>query len=113
MQKCLANAGQQTVRFSPFLRINMKSTETKPRQTQARLRAIVCLLAANSSCAVISAANHHYPLGMAMVLFLLPGLSRELDLRRGYSLRPFGVFEWSCFAAGFALVVGLFLFGEK
>ncbi len=88
----------------------MKSVKMNSPRRRNYLRAIIFLLAANSSCAVTSAANQRYPLGIAIVLFLLPALFRELGLRKGYPLRPFGVFEWTCFAAGLVVVIGFFVF---
>ena len=74
---------------------------------RSRLTAIVCLSAANSSCAVVSTIHHHYPLGIAPALFLLPCLLRELDLRSGHPLKRLGSFEWSCFIAGFLFLAVL------
>jgi hypothetical protein len=68
--------------------------------SRARLIAIVLVMAGNSSCAVIMVAHHHYPLGIAPILFLIPGLLREMDLRQGQPPRRIGIFEWSCFLAG-------------
>jgi hypothetical protein len=58
-------------------------------------------MAANSSFAVFSVVYHSYPIGVPAILFLIPCLLRELDLRSGRRLRPPGSFEWSCFVAGF------------
>jgi hypothetical protein len=66
---------------------------------RVRLTAIVCLMAANSSFAVFSVVNHRYPIGVPAILFLIPCLLRELDLRSGRRLRRLGSFEWSCFIA--------------
>ena len=80
----------------------MKTSKIKNHSAynRARLTVIVCVMATNSSCAVVSIFNHHYPLGLAPILFLLPCLLRELDLRSGRPLRRLGSFEWSCFIAG-------------
>jgi hypothetical protein len=77
---------------------------------RARLTVIVFLLATNSSCAIASTLHHHYPLGAAPVLFLIPCLLREWDLRGGRPLRGLGSFEWSCFLAGFLFLAVLPLF---
>ncbi len=71
------------------------------------LTAIVCIMAMNSSCAVVSLVNHQYPLGVAPILILIPGLLRGLDVRSGRRVRRLGPFEWSCFAAGFLFLAVL------
>jgi hypothetical protein len=68
---------------------------------RARFTVIVCLMATNSFGAAISILNHRYPIGLMTILFLIPCLLRELDLRNGRPLRRHGSFEWSCFIAGF------------
>jgi hypothetical protein len=79
-----------------------KLRQSKPSFAYNRVRftAIVCLMAVNSSFAVVSIANHRYPIGVGAILFLIPCLLRELDLRSGRRLRRLGSFEWSCFIAG-------------
>lgn len=50
--------------------------------------------------------RHQYPIGVAAVLFLIPALLRELDLKNGRPPRRLGSLEWSCLLAGmFFLVV--------
>jgi hypothetical protein len=68
---------------------------------RARFAIIVGLIATNSFYAVLTAVDHRYPFGLAAVLFLVPCLLRELDLRNGRPLRRLGTFGWSCFIAGF------------
>lgn len=90
--------------------MKMPKTNSDSGYNRARLAAILCLLAANSSCAVISTVHNQYPLGVAPILFLLPCLLREFDLRSGRPLRRLSSFEWSCFLAGiFFLAVLPFL----
>jgi peptidoglycan biosynthesis protein MviN/MurJ (putative lipid II flippase) len=74
---------------------------------RTRLTVIVCIMAANFSGAVVSALHRHYPIGVAPVLFLIPCLLRELDLRSGRRLRRLGPFEWSCFIGGFLFLAVL------
>lgn len=74
---------------------------------RARFAVIVCLMAMNSFFSVVSLVGHHYPLGFAPILFLIPCLLREMDLRSGRPLRRLGSFEWSCFIAGFLFVAVL------
>ena len=64
------------------------------------LIAILFIMAADSLIALLRVAHHHYPLGLETILLLLPCLRREIDLKNGRSLRPFGSFEWSCIGAG-------------
>jgi hypothetical protein len=74
---------------------------------RVRLTAIVWLMAANSSFVVFSVVNLRYPIGVPAILFLIPCLLRELDLRSGRRLRRLGSFEWSCFIAGFLFLAVL------
>jgi len=78
---------------------------------KVRLTVIVLTMASNLALSVISIVDRKFPLGIAPILFLLPILLRELDLRGGRPLRRFGSFEWSCFIAGslFLAVLSLFL----
>lgn len=73
---------------------------------RVRFGVIVSFLTVNSSCAVANTMRHQYPIGVAAVLFLIPALLRELDLKRGHPPRSLGSMEWSCLIAGmFFLVV--------
>jgi hypothetical protein len=62
---------------------------------------IVSLMAANSFYAIARVIDHRYPVGLPAILFLIPVLLRELDLKNGRPLRRLGSFEWSCFIGGF------------
>jgi peptidoglycan biosynthesis protein MviN/MurJ (putative lipid II flippase) len=72
-----------------------------------RFTVIVLMMAVNLLAAVMSVAARHYPLGVAPVLFLIPCLLRELDLKNGRRLRKLGPFEWSCFIGGFLFLAVL------
>jgi hypothetical protein len=86
-----------------------KLSRVKPSFAYNRVRftAIVCLMAANFFFAVFSVVNRRYPIGVPAILFLIPCLLRELDLRSGRRLRGLGRFEWSCFVAGFLFLAVL------
>jgi hypothetical protein len=84
----------------------MPQVKTHSGYSRARLTVIACIMALDSSCAVVSTVHHHYPLGVVPILFLIPCLLRELDLRSDRPLRRLGLFEWSCFIAG-VLFLGL------
>ena len=66
-----------------------------------------CGSGANLAAAAASVVARHYPIGVAPVLFLIPCLLRELDLRSGRRLRRLGPFEWSCFIGGFLFLAVL------
>ena len=72
---------------------------------RVRLAVIVCFLIINLSCALAS-TTHQFPIGVAAVLFLIPALLRELDLKNGRPPRSLGSFGWSCLLSGiFFLIV--------
>jgi hypothetical protein len=77
--------------------------KAKPRfpYNRARLTMIVSLMAANSFYAIARVIDHRYPVGLPAILFLIPVLLRELDLKNGRPIRRLGSFEWSCFIGGF------------
>ncbi len=79
---------------------------------RVRLAVIVSFLIINSSCALESTMRHKYPIGVAAVLFLIPTLLRELDLKHGKRPRKLGPFGWSCLLAGmfFLMVFPLIVF---
>jgi hypothetical protein len=77
---------------------------------RVRLTVIVGMMAANLIAAVVSVIDRHYPIGVAPILFLVPCLLRELDLRGGRRLRRLGSFEWSCFIGGFLFLAAFPLF---
>ena len=79
---------------------------------RTRLTVVLFLIAANFTGAVVSTINRRYPLGLAPILFLIPCLLRELDLRNGQRPRRIGLFEYSCFIGGLLfLLVMPFLIG--
>jgi hypothetical protein len=90
----------------------MQSASGRPGYNRARLAVIVSVMAANSFFAVASILSHRYPLGVVPILFLIPVLLRELDLRSGRPLRRLGPFQWSCFIAGllFLVLLPFFIF---
>jgi hypothetical protein len=71
---------------------------------RGRFALIIGLIAINVVGSLVSVSHQKYPLGLGPVLFLLPCLLREFDLRNGKPLRRLGSFEWSCFIAGFLFV---------
>ncbi len=78
----------------------MHETNYRRCYSRARLLTILCIIVVNSVFVGISLWEHHYPLGSAAILFLIPCLQRELDMRSGRPPRRVGAFEWSCFLAG-------------
>jgi hypothetical protein len=83
--------------------------KAKPRfpYNRARLTTIVGLIAANSVYGVARMIDHRYPVGLPAILFLIPVLLRELDLKKGRPMRRLGSFEWSCFIGGFLFFAAL------
>jgi hypothetical protein len=57
-------------------------------------------MAANTLFSLASAIQHRYPIGVAAVLFLIPPLLREWDLKSGRPPRKMDSFQWSCLLAG-------------
>lgn len=78
-----------------------KGTKANGVSNRGRFALIVGLIAINIVGSLVSVSHRNYPLGLGPVLFLLPCLLREFDLRNGKPLRRMGSFEWSCFIAGF------------
>ena len=90
----------------------MKTISERPRHSRFRFMVIIFMMAANVAAAVSTVATRHYPLGLGAVLFLIPSLLRELDLKSGRPPRKPGPFEWSCFIGGFLFLAVLpFLIG--
>jgi hypothetical protein len=65
-----------------------------------RFTVVLGMMAVNFAATVVSIVDRRYPMGVGPVLFLIPCLLRELDLRSGRHLRRLGAFEWSCFLGG-------------
>lgn len=102
-EQCPSKAGESSSRLSLTGVVN-----DRPRMyNRVRLAVIVCFLIINSSGAVASTMGHHYPIGVAAVLFLIPALLRELDLKNGRPARSLGSFGWSCLIAGMFFLIAL------
>jgi hypothetical protein len=73
--------------------------------SRSRLVVILCIMTLNALLSLANILQHRYPIGLVAVLFLVPPLLRELDVKSGRPLRGVDSFQWSCLLAGL-----LFLF---
>ena len=87
--------------------MNVHMARARFPYNRTRFAIILCLIATNSLFTVVSIVDRRYPWGLAAIFFLIPGLLRELDLRKGRRLPRLGPFEWSCFIAGFLFLTVL------
>ena len=79
---------------------SMRNAKARLSYNRLRLVILISIIGVNSLFVLVSMLDHHYPLGVAPILFLIPCLLRELDLKSGRPLRRIGSFEWSCFVGG-------------
>lgn len=78
---------------------------------RSRLLLILLVMVSTGMLVLVDLLQHRFPIGIGTILFVMPCLLREWDLKRGRPPRSFGSFECSLLLGGVLWLSGcLFAF---